>query len=309
MKIITSLDEIDMISHKTGVALGAFDSIHIGHQTLITSLVDICNSKGYKSVVYTFSNHPRSMTSQIGAPKKILSDEKKLQLLRELGVDYTIMVPFDTYHMTLEPESFICSILKDKLNVEHVVVGFDYRFGYKAKGNVELLGQYQNKYSYILTVIEPVQIQNEIISSTAVRQLISEGSIGKANLYLGRVFSLMGIVIKGKGLGKKLGFPTANIDIEVDALLPKAGVYFTKSIIEDHIFYSITNVGSNPTFGENAISIENHLLNFSDDLYGKKIEVLFFQKLRDEMKFDSIDDLVNQVIMDIQRAKNFFNLE
>jgi len=311
MKIITSLeDTIDFEKNQTGVALGNFDGLHIGHQTLIVNLVEICKKKQLKSVVYTFRNHPKSLTDKNHQFKKIFSSEKKFNLLRELGVDYICYIEFNEEQRTLMPEQFIQKILKEKLNMGHAVVGFDYRFGYGAQGDIHLLKEFQEKYSYGLTVIEPVKIQDEVISSTSIRNFIREGNFQKANLFLGRHHSISGTVIKGKGLGKKFGIPTANISVESDLILPSYGVYFTKCIVENTIYCGITNVGNNPTVAgnENAVNIETHIFDFDKDIYGKEIEIFFYQKCRDEKKYSSVDSLVKQVKQDMVSAKKFFGL-
>ncbi|KXG75799.1 bifunctional riboflavin kinase/FAD synthetase [Thermotalea metallivorans] len=308
MEIITSLDEINLGSCKSGVALGTFDGVHIGHQTLLINLVDMCRRNHLNSIVYTFRNHPRSLTSVKGAPEKIMSGKSKLQMFRELGIDYVVSVAFDDYQRSLHPEQFIKEILIEKLHMAYGVVGFDYRFGYKAQGDVNVLRQFRHKYGYELMSIGAIKIEEEVISSTAIRKFIREGNMDKANLFLGRKFSLEGIVVKGKELGHKLGFPTANISIKENLVLPKPGVYYTKCIIDHKIYYSITNVGYNPTFGENPITVETHVLHFHGDLYGKKIEVQFYHRCREEIKFSTIDGLIMQVQRDIQSAKRFFNI-
>lgn len=308
MKIITSLDKINMDTYETGVALGNFDGVHIGHRTLIVNLVNYCKKRNLKSVVYTFRNHPRKITSSKGIPGKIICDEQKFKLLRELGVDYTILVEFDEYQRTLEPERFIREILKDQLNMVYCVVGFNYHFGHKAAGDTVLLNELRNKYQYDLMVVNAIKIQDEVISSTKIRQLIGDGDIGKANLFLGKNFSIRGMIVHGKGNGEKFGFPTANISLEKELILPNPGVYFTKCILHNKIYHSVTNVGYNPTLGKNPISVETHILDYDEDIYGQEVEVFFFQKSRDEIKHSGIDKLIKQVNDDIQLTKQYFLL-
>lgn len=306
MKIITSLDNVDFQTNATGIALGNFDGIHMGHKTLIIKLVEICKKHNIPSVIYTFRNHPKSLTSNNRGPLKIVSDRQKLQLLRELGVDYTLFIEFDEKQRMLAPEKFIEEILVQRLNMQHAVVGYDYRFGYKAKGDIHLLEHMKAQYNYQLQVIQPVAIENEIISSTVIRQLIQGGQISKANLYLGKPFSITGTVIHGRGMGKQLGFPTANIELDDSFVLPSPGVYYTKTILDQKIYYSATNVGHNPTFGEHPISIETHLLDFDDMIYGKKIEVLFLYRARREIRFSSKDELIGQMARDLEGTREYF---
>lgn len=306
MEIITTLDKFRLDNCETGIALGSFDGVHIGHQTLIVNLIELCKAKGLKSVIYTFMNHPRNLTSANGMPKKVITNEKKITILRELGIDYLVLVEFDEYQRTLPPENFIKNVLKDTLKMSHAVVGFDYRFGYKAQGDVDLLRNLTAKYEYGLSVLEPIKIQNDVISSTIIRQMIAEGQIAKANLYLGRQYSILGQVIKGKGLGHKFGFPTANISLEPQLILPNPGVYFTKCIVNNTIYNSITNVGYNPTVGINPISVEAHILDFDKDIYDYNMEIIFYHKLRNEIKFEKLEHLIAQMHTDIRAARNFF---
>ena len=308
MEIITLLDKFNIDNYRTGVALGNFDGVHIGHQTLIVNLVEICKNKNLKSVIYTFKNHPRKLTTDNGAPQKIISDKQKFKILSEMGIDYLVFIDFDEYQRTLPPDKFVESILSEKLRMAYAVVGFDYRFGYQAKGDIALLEELEDIYSYQTTVIEPIKIQRETISSTGIRELIKASNINKANLFLGRQYSIIGEVIQGRGLGKKFGFPTANIQVQQDIILPSPGVYFTKCVVDDKIYYSITNIGSNPTLGENPISIETSIFNFNEDIYGKELEILFYQRHRDEIKFKNIDELIKQVQSDIEQAKKFFSV-
>jgi riboflavin kinase / FMN adenylyltransferase len=308
MEIITSLDKINMDNCETGVALGNFDGVHIGHRTLIVNLVNYCREKNLKSVVYTFRNHPKKITSSKGIPGKIICDEQKFKLLRELGVDYTVLVEFDEYQRTLEPERFIKEILKDKLNMVYCVVGFNYHFGHKAAGNTELLEKLRNKLQYNLTVVNAIKIQDEVVSSTKIRQLIGKGDIAKANLFLGKNFSIRGVIVHGKGNGKKFGFPTANISLEKELILPNPGVYFTKCIVHNKIYHSVTNVGFNPTLGKNPLSVETHILDYDENIYGQEVEILFFQKSRNEMKHSGVDQLIERVNDDIQLTKKYFLL-
>ncbi|AOT68231.1 bifunctional riboflavin kinase/FAD synthetase [Geosporobacter ferrireducens] len=310
MKIITSLENIDFQSNPTGIALGNFDGIHMGHKTLIIKLVEICKQHNIPSVIYTFRNHPKSLTSNNRGPLKIVSDKQKLQLLRELGIDYTIFIEFDENQRRLAPEQFIKEILVNRLNMQYAVVGYDYRFGHKAKGDIHLLEDLKDQYGYQLQVIQPVAIENEIISSTVIRQLIQAGEISKANLYLGKPFSITGTVVRGKGRGgKQLGFPTANIETDAPFVLPSPGVYYTKTVLDQRIYNSATNVGYNPTFGDNPISIETHLIDFDDTIYGKKIEVSFLYRARKEIKFSSKEELIVQMSMDLKRTRVYFGEE
>lgn len=305
MKVIKTLENIN-ISEDTGVALGNFDGIHIGHQTLLVNLVEICRKNNLKSVVYTFKNHPRTFTDVHGAPKKIMSIEKKLKNFNELGIDYVILVDFDEYQMKIQAKDFVKNILKGKLNMKNCIVGFNYRFGHKAQGNIELLRELSCVYDYKLNEIGPIEIQGKTVSSTNIRNLIKDGKIQRANLFLGRKYSILGNVIQGKQVGRKIGVPTANVKPNKNMIMPSCGVYLTKVRIGEKLHSSITNVGYNPTFEQNEMNIETHIINFDEDIYDKSIEIFFMDKIREEKKFNSIDNLRYQLNIDIDLAKNFF---
>ncbi|MBF8983044.1 bifunctional riboflavin kinase/FAD synthetase [Lutibacter sp. B2] len=307
MKVITSLDHIKMNAN-TGIALGNFDGLHIGHQALIVNLVETCKKNNLKSVVYTFSNHPKGLTGKGNEPKRIITHKQKIELLSSLGVDYVVFIEFDEYQMKLDPTVFVRDVLKGILNMAYCIVGFNYKFGYKAQGNVELLEKFKNEYSYDLMVIKALNIQEQVISSTKIREFIRSGNIRKANLFLGRKYSIVGKIVHGKSNGRKFGFPTANIKLDSTLILPSEGVYFTKSILCNKIYNSITNVGFNPTIGSESINVETHILDFDQDIYGKEIEVFFIEKVRDEMKYSSTNDLIAQLHKDIESAKNFFSI-
>lgn len=308
MEVITSLDNYCIDNYQTGIALGNFDGVHIGHQALIVNLVEVCKKNNLISVIYTFKNHPRKHITENGSPKKIISDTQKFKILSEMGIDKLIFIDFDDYQRTLNPKDFIKHILVDKLKMSYVVVGFDYRFGFQAEGDTELLKNHQSQYSYKANIVEPIMIQNETISSTGIRKFISEGNINKANLFLGRPFTLTGKVVRGNGLGKKFGFPTANLRLENDIAFPAFGVYYTKCILNNKILYSVTNIGVNPTIGNDNASIETHIFDFSQDIYDREIEILFYHKIREEIKFSSIDELIQEVGSDIKKAKKFFGI-
>ncbi|MCT4595632.1 MAG: bifunctional riboflavin kinase/FAD synthetase [Anaeromicrobium sp.] len=305
MKVIRKLSDVN-ISEDTGVALGNFDGVHIGHQTLLVNLVETCRLRNLKSVVYTFSNHPRAFTSEDGAPKRIMNLNKKLSTLSELGIDYVVLVPFDEFQMKLKAESFIRDILKNTLKMKSCIVGFNYKFGYKAQGDTHLLRELSKEYDYELNEIDSIEIQRQIVSSTNIRNLISDGNIQRANLFLGKKYSINGQVVEGKKVGRKIGVPTANIKLEKNMLTPSSGVYLTKVSIDGKLYDSITNVGYNPTFSQGEINIETHVMNFRENIYGKNIEVHFIDKIREEKKFPSVEDLTIQLKKDIDLAKNFF---
>lgn len=207
MEVINSLSEIDRLSYMTGVSLGSFDGIHQGHLTLINALVENCRKKNLKSVIYTFSNHPRGVLNIEDPPKIIINKKQKINLFKQLGIDFLFMVDFDDFQRNISAKDFVEKILLEKLNMYSMTVGEDCRFGKKAEGDIILLEQFSKLYSFNLTVVPPVKLEDKIISSTAIRHFLSQGLIEQANRFLGRNYSIIGKVIKGKQFGSKKGFP------------------------------------------------------------------------------------------------------
>lgn len=301
MKIINNINE--KIQDQTVICLGSFDGLHRGHKTLIENVINEAREEGLKSAVFTFSNHPASIIANREEPKLLISNDQKIDILDNLGVDYLIMIPFSTEFMKIEPENFVKNILVDNLNVKRVVVGFNYRFGYKGRGDTELLKKLGDEHDFKVEIVSPIKYKNEIISSTVIRNLISEGRIEKANNYLDRPFSIEGKVIHGKKRGKSMGFPTANIELNSNYIIPKLGVYKTETVYNSCKYKSITSVGKNPTFGVNEdISIETYILDFDENIYDKNIKINFIEHIRDEMKFESKEELIEQMNLDLRYA-------
>ena len=248
-------------------------------------------------MVYTFENHPLTIINKASIPKIIMSNKEKISVLENLGVDIVCLYKFDLEMMTMEAEEFIIFLLK-RFNTKGFVVGFNYRFGYKNKGDIKLLEKLSEKYNFELIVKKAYKSEGKIVSSSSIRELISKGSIELANDLLTRNFTLDGKIIGGKKLGRTIGFPTANLDIDKKVALPKIGVYYTNTEIEGVLFKSITSVGNNPTVNGNATTVETYILNFSKDIYNKNISVHFIEWIRGEKKFDSLESLKKQLEKD-----------
>ncbi len=302
MKVIVDNKHID-VSKKRGVALGNFDGVHIGHQRLLEVLVKECHDRQMAASVYTFMSHTLSLIGGLKIPPLITSNEIKAKIFEGFGVDALILAEFDKELMSLSPEAFVKNILIDTLNCGLAVVGFDYRFGYKAQGNVALLKELGKKYGFEVFEIDAISIDGEKVSSTSVRKYIEEGNVEKAGEFLGRHFSLIGPVVHGFSRGKKLGFPTANIAFEESNLVPKAGVYATLVMIEDRIYMGATFVGTNPTFQGEKTSVETFIIDFDDSLYDKHIEVRFVKRIREQIKFSSPEALIQQMKLDVEKTK------
>lgn len=288
---------------QTGVALGNFDGIHLGHQKLINKIIEDSKESGLKSSILLFEDHTK-LTINHKQPRLITTYEKKLEIIERLGVDIVYVMNFDEKIMSLSAEEFIKKIIVDKINSKLMVVGFDYRFGYKASGNSSVLLELGRKYNIDVRILKPIYEDEKIISSTEIRKLIYNGDVFKAKNLLGRPYSIIGKVIEGSNRGHKLGFPTANMEINSNLIIPKSGVYKTNSIINDKVYRSLTNIGYNPTFDEKKLKMETHILNFDKNIYGKEIEIVFLDFIRDDIKFDSKEALIEQLNKDVEAIKD-----
>jgi len=300
--------ENERIQKDSGVGLGNFDGLHIGHMTLINTLINESKLMGIDSIVYTFLKHPENILRKKLNTPIITTINKKIELLQSSGLDYLYFDEFDDAYSRMKPEDFIKDVLVKKLNVKLAVTGFDYRFGYKGQGDADLLKEAGKEYGFDVIVIPPVKINNHIVSSTSIRQYIAKGNIEKANKFLGREFSIKGTVKKGRRIGNTIGFPTANLSFSESIILPHTGVYITRTLVENKVYNSVTSIGINPTFKENLpISIETYIMDFNKDIYGKEIEVFFLKHLRNEKEFKSVDELVEQIKNDVSDAVRYFD--
>lgn len=287
---------------QTAIALGNFDGVHMGHCDLILRMIEDANKNNLKPALLVFDNHTKTVLTG-EAPKTITSIEQKFEIFEELGVELIYKMKFDREIMKLLPEEFVRDILVLKLNVKSVVVGFDYRFGHKASGDSELLKELGKKYNLNVIILEPIYIDNELVSSTRIRNLLQEGDIIEANKLLGRNYSIKGKVVGGKKLGNTLGYPTANIEPIDNFVIPKHGVYSTNTIIDNKSYLSATSVGKNPTFEDEGLKIESHIIGFNEDIYGKDIELEFVEYLREEIKFENLEELKKKIQEDISKVK------
>lgn len=279
------------------VALGSFDGLHSGHLSLVNKIIELANENKGRSIVYTFKNHPRTLIKGATPPKLLMDNESKEEILEALGVDLIYFEEFNEEYMKLTPEGFI-KYLCEKFKVKGIVVGFNYRFGYKNIGNIEMLKELSTKYGYELYVMEPCNYENEVISSTRIRDELLNGNVDKAMKMLNRPYIIKGKVVHGKKLGRTIGFPTANLDYSKEALIPRKGVYYTNVQWQGKIYKGITSVGNNPTVNGDKLTIETYILDFNENIYNKEIKLYFIDKIRNEIKFNNIDELVNQLKKD-----------
>ncbi|WP_297518827.1 bifunctional riboflavin kinase/FAD synthetase [uncultured Clostridium sp.] len=291
------------LKQKTYIALGSFDGIHKGHLTLMDELLQLSKKHKVLSMVYTFKNHPLTIIKSSAKPKIVMVNQQKIEVLDDLGVDLVCLDEFNRELMVKEPEDFIKMLLK-KFNAKGFVVGFNYRFGYKNKGDIKLLKELSEKYDFELSIMEAYKEDGKVVSSSRIRELITTGEIEMANELLTRKFILTGEIVHGKKLGRTIGFPTANLAVDKNLALPKLGVYYTNVEIDGNIFKSITSVGNNPTVNGDTTTVETYILNFSKDIYGKNIKLYFIEQIREQHKFASIEELKKQLEKDKMFAYN-----
>lgn len=288
------------LKQNTYIALGSFDGLHKGHLYLIKQTLKLAEKNKGKSMIFTFKNHPLTVINKDINPKLITSNDTKIKIFKKLGLDIVNLAIFNSDFMKISPESFIVYLIKH-YNAAGLIVGFNYKFGYNNLGNIELLKSLSNKYNFDLRIVPPIKFEKDIISSSRIRSCIESGQIRKANLMLTRPYALEGIVINGKKLGRKIGFPTINLKYDNKFVIPKKGVYHTIVKYNNKYYNSITNVGINPTVDGKKMHIETHILNFNSYIYNTKLKVYFLDFIRDEIKFNNIEELKIQ----IQKDKDF----
>lgn len=281
------------------LALGFFDGVHKGHQQIIQHTVARAREKGLKSAIMTFTEHPLNAIFPTYAPFLLTGNIQKIRLMKELGIDYVFLNDFDETLMRLSPQAFIGDYLLGKYNVAEIVVGFNYTFGYKGKGTTDTLKEYGEIFDYEVQVVEPFVIGKQAVSSTFIRQLISSGAVDKVETYLGRKYRVEGPVVIGKGLGHRYDMPTANLRLNEPLILPGSGVYYTTVDFQGQILDGLTNLGFNPTFEKHPYSIETYIYDFEQSIYGDMLGITFENKIRGEIKFSSVDELVTRVKSDI----------
>ncbi|MBQ6370999.1 MAG: bifunctional riboflavin kinase/FAD synthetase [Firmicutes bacterium] len=304
MKIYESLEDIKNIE-ETVVALGNFDGVHKGHQQIIERTVRTAKAMDLKSAVFTFSNHPSTILGHGDPVKNILYAEEKTRIIEEMGINYLINIPFTKEILFMPPEKFVEKILVDCLHIKEAYCGFNYSFGYRASGTPEVLMHEGLKHGFGLHVQEPYKIDGIVVSSTYIRELITDGRMEEATKFMGRMYAIGGEVIVGNKLGRTIGFPTMNLVIDETMITPPNGVYITYCTVDGVRYPAVTNVGNKPTIGEYAKNIETHIFNYDEDTYGKHINVEFVKWTRPEQKFAGIDELKNQIQSDCIQAKAY----
>lgn len=302
MILITDLSKIDKKFDGSIITLGNFDGLHLGHQELIKKIILRAEETGGLSMVVTFRPHPLKILAPEKCPPLISIYEEKIQLFEKLGIDVLVKIPFTLDFSAMEPRDFVKNILVDLLGAKEIFVGYNYRFGKGRKGNILMLRDLGNELGFIVREVEQVSLNGEVISSTRIRQLLINGEVEHAARLLGRPYALCGIVVKGDGRGRGLGFPTANI-VSRHSIIPSNGVYAVRLFVRDKYYNGIVNIGMRPTFDAKSMAIEVHIFDFDEDIYGEELTVYFAGKIRDERKFGSAEALIRQIQADIAIAK------
>ncbi|GAB4145261.1 MAG: bifunctional riboflavin kinase/FAD synthetase [Ignavibacteriales bacterium] len=303
MEVIQSTDNIEL-NCKSVVTVGTFDGIHLGHRKLFERVKAIADEKNFKSFIVTFDPHPRQVLSPENQPLLLSLKEDKIETLNNCRIDYLFIINFTKEFSQQSYEKFVEDFLVKKLNLGMFVIGHDHKFGKDRKGDENRLRELADKYNFEIEVVEPVVIDNEVISSTKIRNSLSKGEIKKANKFLGREYSYTGRVVHGATRGRILGFPTANVEqADSQKIIPAGGVYAVRCNLEEKEYFGIMNIGFRPTFetGGKLVS-EVHIFDFNEDIYNKEIKISFIDRLRDEKKFASKEELIYQIERDKKKA-------
>ena len=307
MNVIRSANELNSGKRKVCVAIGVFDGVHLGHQQVIRQTITDAEQHEGISVAVTFDRHPSSVVAPDRTPGLIYPLQKKLAVIESLGVDTTLLVHFDKTFSEITAEHFIRDLSCNFGQIQSICVGSNFTFGHKRQGNVELLRKVGSELNFTVHGLAAVSLDGERVSSTRIRDAVRAGNLDAASQMLGRAYSLVGKVVEGDKLGRKLGFPTANMDT-TGLILPPTGVYAIHAEVSGQAHRAVLNIGYRPTLQSPApqLRVEAHLLDFTGNIYGQEIDVTFVQKLRDEQKFPSAEALRQQIAKDIEAARRLF---
>ncbi|MBP2628817.1 MAG: riboflavin biosynthesis protein RibF [Firmicutes bacterium] len=307
MKIFNKIVNLNTDFPGITIALGTFDGIHIGHQKIISRAVDLAKQINGTSVVFTFSNHPLSVVAPHRCPLQLVTQDFKAKLIQELGVDVLLTIPFTPQFLQISATQFI-TLAMENLSPKYIVVGPNYFFGYKRSGTPEFLEQAGAQHGFNVEIHPAVYVNDTMVSSTLIRQMIAAGNIDQAALLLGRPVQINGIVVHGAKRGRELGYPTINLSITNQLILPADGVYAVSLSIGNIDYNGVANIGNNPTFNEIGRRLEVHILDYSGDLYGQSVTVSFLKHIRGQITFSSPAELKFQIYQDIKAAQSYFPL-
>jgi riboflavin kinase/FMN adenylyltransferase len=305
MKVATSLADAD-VSRPSVVSIGNFDGLHLGHREILKTVARRARELGVQSVAMTLSPHPIQFLAPDRAPRLISTPEQKVDLIKETGIDLLFIAQFDHAFSRMSPEHFVRQYLIEGLKARSVCIGGNFNFGYRQRGTIQTLREFQSHFEVI--EVPPVRVRGTIVSSSRIRELVAAGEVSGACRLLGRWIQLEGKIVAGAGRGRTLRVPTLNLEPE-NELIPRVGVYLTRISLDGGPFRSaVTNVGFRPTFNENGLTIETYVLNASVPERASQARLEFLYRLRDERKFQSADDLRAQIALDVERAQKFFRL-
>lgn len=306
MRVHQTIKKYDHKKQSSVLTIGTFDGVHIGHQRIIQRLNEIKNGDVERSMILTFYPHPRRVLDQSNDIKMLTTMDEKIQLLEKFGLNDLIIEPFTKEFSRLSALDFVRDILVNQLHIKQLVIGYDHHFGKNREGNFDQLTEFGELYGFSVEKISAQEIESVSVSSTKIRKAIEAGDMSTANKYLGYHYLLTGEIIKGQGIGRKIKFPTVNLNIAEDfKLIPKKGVYIVRANFNSAYNFGIMNIGFRPTVGGSGQTIEIHLLDFNEDLYGNKMQIEVLTRLRDEKKFESLDDLASQISKDEASARKW----
>jgi riboflavin kinase/FMN adenylyltransferase len=294
------------IARPTVLTLGVFDGLHLGHQLIVRTVTERARALGAVPTVITFDPHPRAVLHPESAPPLLQTFDQKIEAFGVLGLEQTVVIRFNREFAQVRAEDFLREVVRDRLQAREVYLGRGFAFGHNREGNIELLRKVSSQLGFRAEEVPEVRLRGQRISSSRIRALLVEGRVNLARRMLGRPYGVEGRVVRGRERGRTLGFPTANLRPQ-NRVIPRNGVYVTATLIEGEWRRSVTNVGTRPTFETiTEPSVETYVMNWSGDLYGDVARVRFLHRLRDERKFDSIDELKHQIEQDLRRALNYF---
>jgi riboflavin kinase/FMN adenylyltransferase len=305
LKIVNSIKSFNA-NKPTIVTIGTFDGVHLGHKKILEQIISSAHSQNAESLVLTFFPHPRTVLQADTEMRQLNTLEEKKALLENLGIDHLVVHPFDTSFSRLTAEEFVKQVLVDAFKIKKIIIGYDHRFGRNRTANIDDLIGFGTKFGFEVEQISAEEINEVSISSTKIRNALTEGNIELANNFLGYNYPLTGTVTKGKQLGRTIGYPTANIKIEEDyKLIPQNGVYIVKSFIEGKLLFGMMNIGTRPTVDGTTQTIEIHFFDFNKDIYETQITISIIKRMRSEQKFKSVDALKSQLNIDKTMAQTY----
>ena len=306
MEVLRSIPELSHLPGPLFLAIGVFDGVHLGHHAVISTSAEHARAANGTPVVVTFDPHPEKILRPEKAPHLLTATPHKIALIRALGVGHLLIIPFDKHFAATEPEDFVKQLVEHSKPLREICVGHEWSFGRNRRGNLLLLKKLGGQFDFNVVGIPPVGVNGEIVSSTTIRRAVEAGDLTKAATMLGREYTILGTVVHGDNLGKKIGFPTANLSAHSEQFPPN-GVYVADAKLDGVIYPGVVNLGHRPTISSSKSDrvLEVYLLDFDGDIYGKDLELRFIRYLRPEKKFENVDALVRQIERDVQQAREF----